>query len=270
MATKTTIRRIEQKGRGIQRRLIGIERGYYSEINSLFNDWFKLSIQNELAGINLSKRDQEAEEGTPLEEVIVASVGALVFIDAIFEKSKQLWGKLVEGFKPRIRSFGNRITSLSRFDFKPSTPIDQLINPTFSNLGDSFEIDDFVKENTRLITNIGAQTADRIQTIIVDGVKAGKSIDQLTQEIERVSDILGETRARLIARDQTQKLAGQLNRLRQQSAGIDSYIWQTMEDPAVRPLHKSRNQRAFKWEDPPIDGHPGQPIACRCLALPNV
>ena len=270
MATKTTIRRIEQKGRGIQRRLIGIERGYYSEINSLFNDWFKLSIQNELAGINLSKRDQEAEEGAPVAEVVLTSVGALVFVDAIFKKAKSLWGNLVEGIKPRIRSFGNRIKDLSKFDFDPSTTAEKLVNPVLSDFGESFEIDDFVSENTRLITNIGAQTADRVHTIIVDGVKAGKSIDQLTAEIMEVSDQFGENRARLIARDQTQKLAGQLNRLRQQTAGIDSYRWQTQEDNRVRPTHAARNGRVFKWEKPPADGHPGQPIACRCIALPNV
>jgi len=265
--TKTTKRKIEQKGRGIQRRLLSVERGYYNEVNEMFTGWFIHSIKNELASINLSKRDQEGED---LNEEIVASVGALVFLDNIFKKSKELWGSLVNSFKPRIQSVGRRIQSLSKFDFTSSPEIDQVVNPILSGFGEGLDIDDFVKENTRLITNIGTQTADRIQAIIVDGVKRGKSIDQLTAEIQAVGDQFGEHRARLIARDQVQKLQGQLNRVRQQTAGIDSYVWQTKEDDRVRPTHAARNGRVFNWENPPNDGHPGEPIACRCIAIPNV
>ena len=81
-------------------------------------------------------------------------------------------------------------------------------------------------------------------------------------------------RARMIARDQTGKIIGDLNEARHGQLGIKSYIWQTSEDekvvgtpggeyPEGNEVHMDhfiRNGKEFLWSQPPPDGHPGQPI----------
>lgn len=91
-------------------------------------------------------------------------------------------------------------------------------------------------------------------------------------------------RARTIARDQTGKIIGDLNEARQGQIGVKSYIWQTSEDERVVGTpggefpdgndvhgdHFIRNGKEFMWSQPPFDGHPGQPINCRCIAIPVI
>lgn len=74
---------------------------------------------------------------------------------------------------------------------------------------------------------------------------------------------------RRITRDQTSKLVGQLNEVRQRDVGITHYVWRTSEDERVRPAHRRNNGREFAWTTPPFaTGHPGAAIQCRCNADP--
>lgn len=78
--------------------------------------------------------------------------------------------------------------------------------------------------------------------------------------------VSAKSHADLIARDQLQKLHGRLNEERQRAAGVDRYTWTTQGDDRVRPEHAAREGRTFSWDRPPDEGHPGEPIACRCYA----
>lgn len=106
----------------------------------------------------------------------------------------------------------------------------------------------------------------------------GRSLLQQIQQIGRHT----EKRAKLIARDQTSKLTATINQTRQQSIGVEEYIWRTVKDervvgnpsgqyPVGNRLHGDhfhRNGKKFRWDSPPQDGHPGQAIQCRCHAEP--
>jgi SPP1 gp7 family putative phage head morphogenesis protein len=59
-----------------------------------------------------------------------------------------------------------------------------------------------------------------------------------------------------------------LDGYRQETLGIDQYIWRTQDDGKVRPLHRQYDDRVFSWDTPPADGHPGDAYNCRCLAEP--
>lgn len=73
---------------------------------------------------------------------------------------------------------------------------------------------------------------------------------------------------RRIARDQTQKMYGELNHARQIQVGIRRYEWQSSLDERVRPSHIEKSGVIFEWDHPPEDtGHPGDDIQCRCVAL---
>lgn len=76
-----------------------------------------------------------------------------------------------------------------------------------------------------------------------------------------------QSRYEFIARDQTSKLIGELDRLRQQQIGVDEYDWATSADERVRPTHRSKNGKRFRWDEPPPEtGHPGEDYQCRCVA----
>lgn len=76
-----------------------------------------------------------------------------------------------------------------------------------------------------------------------------------------------EGRSKVIARDQISKLNGQLTRRRQENIGIKAYTWRDSGDgDRVRDEHQALNGRVFAWALPPSEGHPGDPVQCRCVA----
>lgn len=77
---------------------------------------------------------------------------------------------------------------------------------------------------------------------------------------------VGNTRARLIARDQVSKATGELNKLRQREVGVSRYRW-TSGDERVRPDHEANSGKVFEWSSPPSTGHPGEDVQCRCTAV---
>lgn len=76
-----------------------------------------------------------------------------------------------------------------------------------------------------------------------------------------------QSRYQLIARDQTAKLNAYLDRLRQEQAGIEKYRWLTSRDERVRDRHRQYEGQIYSWDKPPSDGHPGEAVQCRCLAI---
>lgn len=75
-----------------------------------------------------------------------------------------------------------------------------------------------------------------------------------------------EGRAKVIARDQINKLNGQLTQARQEGIGIRSYTWRTSGDHRVRDEHVALAGTVHSWDNPPSEGHPGHAVQCRCTA----
>jgi len=156
----------------------------------------------------------------------------------------------------------------------------------------SAHISAFVTENVSLIKKLQDQTTEDIREIITRGVKQGKRHETIAQEILNGTDLQKgvfrktKTRAKLIARDQVNKLNGQLQQLRQTDIGITRYIWQTSRDERVRSSHRAMDTRSCVWHNSSVyigsdnkhhsrsgiggvESHPGQPIQCRCNASPD-
>lgn len=126
------------------------------------------------------------------------------------------------------------------------------------------------RENVALIKSIPDEFLKKVETVVFEGATRGHKASSLIKEIQKIHKVT-KNRARLIARDQTQKLNSALIQQRQQNLGVTEYIWRTSGDESVRPSHKSKNGKRFKWSDPPKDtGHPGQDIQCRCIAQPII
>ena len=140
-------------------------------------------------------------------------------------------------------------------------------------------------DNIKLIKDMRIDQLGKIREAVIANYR-GEDLTLGRSLIEQVDHIgkVGKSRARLIARDQTSKLNSALNETRQAALGIEEYIWITSRDervvgkpggkyPKGNPKHMNHHDRhgkTFRWDSPPPDGNPGEPINCRCVARPVI
>lgn len=125
----------------------------------------------------------------------------------------------------------------------------------------------FVADNVRLLGDLGRASLDRVEGAILRGFRRGQTNATIGAAIQHELGV-SKRRARLIARDQVASLNGELTQIRQTRMGVEEYVWRTVGDERVRPAHEELDGRRFRWDDPPPEGHPGEPINCRCVAEP--
>lgn len=124
--------------------------------------------------------------------------------------------------------------------------------------------------NVNLIKSIPEQYLDKVANSVYSNTGKGMRYEDIISDIQRIGDIT-ESRAKLIARDQTSKMNAAVTESRQSSLGIKQYTWRTSGDERVRDSHAANDGQVFSWDDPPEDtGHPGQDINCRCTAEPYI
>lgn len=155
------------------------------------------------------------------------------------------------------------------------------VDPLFARETMRPTIEQFAARNLRLIKSVPDELLSQIEAELVQAMRSGAratTFEAIVSDRLRVS----EKRARLIARDQIASLNGEATRVRQRELGVTRYIWSTAQDervvgnpsglyprassPSTHGDHWEREGQIFSWDAPPPDGHPGQPINCRCVA----
>jgi uncharacterized protein with gpF-like domain len=152
----------------------------------------------------------------------------------------------------------------------------------------------------QLIKTIPGEYLSKVAKAVADNfadrpMAEGRTLLQQLQHIGGVT----ESRAKLIARDQTAKLNGAINRARQKAIGVDVYIWKTSKDQrvvgnpsgiypkgsAAHSNHHIMEGVYCRWDDPTVFStdagmtwkprtgempkkHPKDDIQCRCYADP--
>lgn len=119
-------------------------------------------------------------------------------------------------------------------------------------------------ENIALIRSIPETLSAQLRGALSKGFSEGQSLKDLTKIVQERTGV-ARNRAALIAADQIARLNGQLAEMRQRNIGITEYVWMTSQDERVRPTHRAKNGKTFKWADSP---KPGEEIRCRCNAAP--
>lgn len=134
------------------------------------------------------------------------------------------------------------------------------------------DLADYLREaagrNASLISNLAEDVVKRIEQTVYSNSIAGNSVATLRKALQEQFGIV-DRRAKLIARDQTAKLNSDLNRVRQEQAGVTSYVWMTSRDERVRERHKRLDGKTYKWGEATGAEQglpPGQPVQCRCIA----
>lgn len=142
------------------------------------------------------------------------------------------------------------------------------LTPFFRGADIQDEIDTQIAANVSLIKSIPSQYTDKLEALVMNALQTGQTNEELAQEIKKLGHST-DFRASLIASDQMGKINGAINKKRQESMGVETYVWQSAKDERVRPDHEKKHGETFRWDGPPSGGHPGQPVRCRCTALPN-
>lgn len=135
-----------------------------------------------------------------------------------------------------------------------------------------------VSQNISLIKSIPESYFNQIENIVLGNMRQGMRSSYIQAELVKQFGIR-ERHARLIARDQTTKINGELTRVNQLDRGIEFFQWVTSRDERVRHSHVEVAQRdvgygkgIYKWDDLPIvdkqPAYPGSQIQCRCFAKP--
>lgn len=130
-------------------------------------------------------------------------------------------------------------------------------------------VEAFTAENVGLIQSIPQQSLQQVQAIVLRGLAGGTRADELVADIEDRFDV-SESRAVLIARDQTLKFFASLNETRQTDMGITHFIWATANNERVCDECGPLDGKRFSWDSAP-GGGPGQIHQnCACSADPDV
>lgn len=137
-------------------------------------------------------------------------------------------------------------------------------------------LDLFVSDNVKLIKSLTFGHLEDLKGVVTRGARAGLRHEEVAAQIQRQFGV-AKNRAALIATDQIGKLNGELNQLRQTNLGVRRYRWSTSQDDRVRKTHVRLDGKICEWKNPPLidertgeRGHPGQPIRCRCSAIPII
>lgn len=146
------------------------------------------------------------------------------------------------------------------------------IAPLLHGQGDiATEMARAARANVELITSIPAQYLDEVRATVEKAFAEGARWESVVERIKHVGDVT-DSRARLIARDQTNKMTSDFARVRQVGLGIQRYTWSGVKDARERRSHLAMEGTTHRWDTPPdVDGervHPGQAINCRCVGLP--
>ena len=199
-----------------------------------------------------------------------------------FEAESSRWRWLIDALVDAVGGLVSRILRVeaARHDAKLTRNVRSAIGIDLGEVIRSEDLDEALRvatqRNVALIRGLTSDVARRIETRLIEAMVEGRANRDIAQVLVEEFGI-GRRRAAIIARDQAAKWNGEMTRLRQMQMGVTTYEWSSSLDervrgnpdgkyPRARPSHWDREGKRFKWAEPPSDGHPGQPILCRCVA----
>ena len=118
----------------------------------------------------------------------------------------------------------------------------------------------------------------KLREMIMQKTLAGQRYEGIVSSIQETYQV-SQSKAKFLARQETNLLATKLKETRYLDAGVDAYKWSCVKGSAkhpVRPMHKKLDGKEFSWNNPPIVDdkgnrkNPGEDYNCRCIAIPIV
>jgi SPP1 gp7 family putative phage head morphogenesis protein len=131
-----------------------------------------------------------------------------------------------------------------------------------------------LEQQVQLITSLPVEAAQRVHDLAIQGLSTSARPGNIVEELMRTG-LVTKSRATLIARTETGRVATEFVKARANYIGSTEFIWRTAKDADVRPSHRLLEGKTFKWDQPPEcdKGHyalPGCIWNCRCFAEPVI
>lgn len=114
----------------------------------------------------------------------------------------------------------------------------------------------------RLSTSVESTYVRRVERKIAALRREGKATRGAIRDLISQERGIAQRRATLIATDQRATIHAEHTQAAAREVELPRYIWRTQRDDRVRPHHREREGREFRWSRPPFDGHPGEAINC--------
>lgn len=169
------------------------------------------------------------------------------------------------------RKFADRTQKHQKVELARQVKAATSVDPVFHDAELGPLVVHFVHENVALVKRIPRRLHGDLETMVTHAVSSGRLHKKLAKHIgDRFK--MEERHARLIARDQIGKFHGRVNHHRQRKLGVKRFVWRSVGDERVRPLHEDYDGEEYDYDDPPLeDGEPvlpTEPVNCRCTAEP--
>lgn len=131
----------------------------------------------------------------------------------------------------------------------------------------------YLGEQVGLITSLPLDAAKRVHDLTLEGIINATRAKEISEMI-MASGHVTKSRANLIARTEVARTASLVTQSRAEHVGSVGYIWRSVGDSDVRPIHQKLNGTFHRWTEPPVSGergeraHAGQIYNCRCYPEP--
>lgn len=247
---------------------MGLERRYAKELRSYVRKELKfwrdeipyMAAETLRNAIHKDEDNAEEEEESDWIEALLL----LLLLRFKRQSREELRRRVIDMFGDVVRH------ARAEYDRVTSSVFGSSRIPTISRERDIERMRDmFIRQNLGLLDSVDDGIKEGLYYVIDKNAIASadrKAVEKQIADYLTKQAHIPENRAVLIGADQVGKLFGQLNQYNQMADGVEWYIWRTMNDSRVRETHQEREGKAYKWSEPPPDGHPGQPIRCRCHA----
>lgn len=116
---------------------------------------------------------------------------------------------------------------------------------------------EFLDTQVELITSLPTDAAKRVHELVTGNIYTGARFSEVTAQLMRTG-LVTRSRANLIARTETARAASGFTMVRAQAVGSGGYVWRTVRDEDVRPMHRKLEGTFHRWDDPPVSGERGE------------
>lgn len=195
---------------------------------------------------------------------------------ALIGRIKVIFGEKVKpiDIERNAQDMANSVDNINKATFERQFNQVTGVKPFLSEPWLAAELSNSVQQNVTLITTMHTDYFKNVEFEVLNGFQKGLTTREIQKRIIKKTGA-SKNRARLIARDQISKLNSTLATKRATGAGVKKFRWSTSQDERVRASHQEVNNKIFTYKaGASIDGAsnvlPGQPINCRCVAIPII
>lgn len=204
--------------------------------------------------------------------------------------NKNVSKQLTLEFNSLLKEWNEKVSTFSENLSKDITKnVEKYVNLKFINEDKDFdiklksknvkdELQAIYESNLALIKTIPQNIIERYRISFLNNIN---NFDrEAIYKMANSFNLISKRRAKVIARDQTQKAVVGYTQARAQQLGFQYYIWLTSNDERVskgKGGHDKLNNRIYKYDNPTaiIDsygniGEPSKRVNCRCIAVPFI